>query len=80
MDCMVYRAPRAYQDHQVSETFVLPVDRHCIGFGASVVCEIFAVGFPFRPLKLNVNLPHYDGLWQTTAYSVRAELEYNFKS
>lgn len=36
--------------------------------------------FPFRPLKLNVNLPHYDGLWQTTAHSVRAELEYNFKS
>lgn len=43
MDCMVYRALRAYQDHQVSETFILPVHRHNIVLAASLVGEIFAV-------------------------------------
>lgn len=27
VDCMAYQALRAYQDHQVSETFILPIRR-----------------------------------------------------
>lgn len=47
VDCMVYQALRAYQDHQVSKTFILHTDRHCIGLAASFVCEIFAMGLSF---------------------------------
>lgn len=39
---MVYRALRAYQDHQVSETLGLPARRHNGVLAASLVSEIFA--------------------------------------
>jgi len=43
VDCMVYRALRVYQDHQVSEAPTLPHHRHYIVLAASLIRETSAM-------------------------------------
>lgn len=83
VDCMVYQALRAYQDHQVSEAVILPVHRHNIVFSSSLVSEIFV-----RQLFLTVSskaLECASLLWAlaNNSYTMCNSIggsEHNFKS
>lgn len=43
VDCMAYQALRAYQDHQVGDTLILPVHRQNIVLATGLISEIFAM-------------------------------------